>query len=126
MAEASMTLKDPVSQEERDLINKLDVAKAGIAEKNLQLDLEKVNLVAATRRIEAQYQEIFKKILIDRGLSIDTLIQIDLNSGQLRIVPGASKAAPEAPPKAVADQKPPTESSPEPAEAAEDQKPPSN
>lgn len=80
-----LTVNDPVSREELDRITQLDAARAGIAEKNLLLDQEKVNLIAAARRLESEYKEAFNKILVERGLPTDTLININMKTGDIRL-----------------------------------------
>lgn len=80
-----LSIKDPVSQEVLARLNELDTAKAGLARQNLMLDEEKVKLLGASRRIAAENQELFNKILTDRGIPPGTPVNIDPKSGEIRL-----------------------------------------
>lgn len=79
-----LTPNDPVSQEELARLEELDKLKQGIANKNLDLDQEKIKLLGAAKRIDMEYQSAFDKILVDRGISPGTRVFIEKN-GRLRL-----------------------------------------
>lgn len=85
MTEKRLTLNDPVSKEEREYLQQLDMTKLGFAQKLLALELEKVNLIAASRRIENQTKEVFQKILVNRGQSADLVVDIDIDTGVISV-----------------------------------------
>jgi len=81
-----LTVNDPVSREELDRIGQIDLARAGIADKNLMLDQEKIRLLAAARRLDEQYQSLFKEIVVARGLPEDTKVEVNMNTGAIKVV----------------------------------------
>jgi len=85
MTEKRLTLNDPVSKEERDYLQQLDMTLLGFAQKLLALELEKVNLIAASRRVENQTKDVFQKILVNRGQSSDLVIDVDLDTGTIKV-----------------------------------------
>lgn len=85
MTEQRLTLNDPVSKEEREYLQQLSQAKSGVADKLLELELEKVNLIAAARRIDLQIKGVFQKILVDRGQAPERMIQVDLDTGTIQM-----------------------------------------
>lgn len=95
--EKRLTLNDPVSKEEREYLQQLDMAKTGFAQKLLALELEKVNLIAASRRIENQTEEVFQKILVNRGQPADLAVNIDIDTGVIKVQNPERQKAP-APP----------------------------
>lgn len=99
MSEKRLTLNDPVSKEEREYLQQLDMAKTGMAQKLLALELEKVNLIAAARRIDNQTDDVFQKILVSRGQPPDLAIHIDIDTGVIKVQNPERQKAPEAPEK---------------------------
>ena len=110
-----LTVNDPVSPDVLAEIKQIDMVKAGMAERNMALDQEKVTLLAARRRIDNQHSEIFNKILVERGLPSDTTIQVDLNTGRIQLVTedlGAPPAQPEQPQAETSPEQPAEEAKP--------------
>jgi hypothetical protein len=93
---------DPVTQEDREKLNKLAEAQYDIALQVYELEQRKVQLLVAGRQVDGERSKLFEKILMDRGLPPNVAVEIDATSGLIKILrsgqPPAPMAQPPAPP----------------------------
>jgi hypothetical protein len=80
-----LTAIDPVDPETLATFNKLEEVKHDIAIKLLELEQDKVRLLATAHRVDEQVQRTFERVLVDRGLPPSTQVDIDSKSGQLTV-----------------------------------------
>lgn len=72
-----LTVEDPVDQRYIDKLEELRTSWLALADRNARLELEKVQNLAALKRIGMEETRIFEAILIERGLPPDTPIEVD-------------------------------------------------
>lgn len=86
-----LAASDPVAAEQLHRLRLLQESRLDIADRFLQLEQEKVKLLAAARRVDEEKQRVFEGILIERGLAPDATVEIDAASGSLKVVSGSSE-----------------------------------
>ena len=84
MADEKKSTKDPINPEVLARLTEMDAQKQVLAQKLLELELEKVSLLGAARRIDVEFKETFAKVLEERGISPGTPVSIDSQTGVLR------------------------------------------
>ncbi len=98
-----LTPNDPVDLATRKRLEDLNATRYDVADKLLELEQEKVKVLVAANRIDEERNRIFEKILMDRGLAPTTPIEIEAQTGNIRLLrpiaapPGAAPEAPETP-----------------------------
>lgn len=80
-----LTINDPVSKEVLQNFEELDDAHTRIALRLLQLENEKIQLLAAAKRNSEEQKRLFEKVLIERGLSPMTHASLDFDTGKLTL-----------------------------------------
>jgi hypothetical protein len=94
-----LTQNDPVDAESRKRLEDLAAARYELGEKLLDLEQERVKILVTANRIEEERGRLFEKILMERGLSPTTPVEIDAQSGVIRVLrPQAPAPAPQASP----------------------------
>lgn len=91
-----LTLNDPVPLETLQQFNQLESARVEIAMRVLELEQERVRLLAGAHQLDQQQRRMFEKVLVERGLQANTPVDIDSTTGQLKLRE-PEKAEPEAP-----------------------------
>jgi len=93
-----LTPSDPVDPETRKKLEELGAARFDIAERLLEMEQDKVKLLVAANRVDEERGRLFEKVLMDRGLSPTTPVEIEAQTGNIRVLrPQAPQpAAPEA------------------------------
>lgn len=91
--EAKLTVESPVDQETRARLEDLRGVRSDIADKLLSLEQEKVRLLVAANRVEEDFGKVFEKVLLDRGIAPNTPVEIDSNTGALRVMRQPSREA---------------------------------
>ena len=101
MSEESKKLNqnDPVDADSRKRLEDLAAARYELGEKLLDLEQERVKILVTTNRIEEERGRLFEKILMERGLHPTTPVEIDAQSGVIRLLrPQATPPEPQASP----------------------------
>lgn len=97
-----LTPNDPVDAPTRKKLEELGAARYDVADKLLELEQEKVKILVAANRIDEERNRIFEKILMERGLAPTTPIEIEAQTGNIRLLrpvvqpPAAPPEAPKA------------------------------
>lgn len=94
-----LTLADPVDPETLAKLSEVENAKLQVGAQLLELEQDRVRLLAAAHRLEEQRMRVYEKILIDRGVTGHEPVEIDAETGAINLMrPGAQEAAsPESP-----------------------------
>lgn len=79
----SLTLNDPVDPETLEQFRQLQDARQRFAETLLSLEQDKIQLLAAVKKIDDQLNRLFQACSIERGLPPQTRIEIDARSGKV-------------------------------------------
>lgn len=93
----------PVTAEDLARLHELGVAEHGLQQQLYDLELAKIPILAAGKRIREEQDAVYQRIASERGLSPQTLINVNMKTGEIRVV------RPEAPetPDESADAGPP-------------------
>ena len=81
-----LTAADAVPLETLKRFDELDTARYEVAGQLLNVEQERVRLLAAAHQVDTQRQRMFEKILVERGLEPSTQIQIDSKTGAIRVM----------------------------------------
>lgn len=80
-----LTVNDPVPPEVIQAFEQIERARARIALENMTLDQRKIQLLAAAKKVDEQFQKLFDSILLERGLPLNTVVEIDDKTGRLTV-----------------------------------------
>lgn len=75
--DTKLTLDDPVDPSVLEKLDQLDLTWSALAHKNAILDRDKIQIMASMKRVEEERVRVFEALLIERGLSPNTLVNID-------------------------------------------------
>lgn len=81
-----LTANDPVEPDTRKRLEELAGARFDVAERLLDLEQEKVKLLVAANRLDEERNRVFEKILMDRGMAPTTPIEIEAQTGNIRVL----------------------------------------
>lgn len=87
----TLTVNDPIDADTLASIKILREARRDLAENYLDLELERIQLLAAVRKIDQQSSRIYERCNVERGLSPNTEIDIDPDTGALTVMTPPSK-----------------------------------
>lgn len=82
----SLTVDDPVEAEKLEQFRGLQEAQQALAESLLALEMEKVRILAAAKRVNEQRDRLFESINIDRGLPPNARVDIDARTGKITLI----------------------------------------
>ena len=100
MPEERKTLNTPVDAATLARFAHLDEADAQLCRRFVNLENEKIRILAALKRLEEERSTMFQTVLVDRGLSPDTSIEIDPETGVLSLEQPSKAPNPEPDPAA--------------------------
>lgn len=83
--EKKLTVNDPVPPELLRRIGELTGARYDLADRLLDLEQQKVSILVSAKQIDDEKTRVFNKILMDRGLPPNTPIEIDGESGLIKV-----------------------------------------
>lgn len=81
-----LTPEDPVDTETLEQLRRLQDTRQRLAESLLTLEQEKIQLLAAAKKVDDQRNRLFETLLVDRGLSPGTEIEIDAKTGRIKLL----------------------------------------
>lgn len=90
--EKKLTPQDPVDADTRKKLEELSAARYEFGERLLEIEQEKVKLLVAANRVDEERGRLFEKILMERGLSPTTPVEIEAQTGIIKVLrpPGAT------------------------------------
>ncbi len=83
--EKSLTINDPVSKEVLRMLSELESARVSMALDLLSIEQERVRVLAAAHKLEEQSHRIYEKILTERGLPLNSHIEIEPQTGEITL-----------------------------------------
>lgn len=83
--ERKLTISDPISPEILAEFKQLSEARSILASQLLDIDLTRIKLLAAAKKLVDQNARLFEAMLIERGLSPNTPAEIDPKTGLLTV-----------------------------------------
>jgi len=84
---------DPVPPEVLQRLRALQEARFEVSDRILTLEQEKVRLLASARRIDEERQRTFEGVLVERGLTPESVVEIDAGTGRLKVIETKPPAA---------------------------------
>lgn len=78
-----LTVRDPVDPETLEQFRQLQDARQHMAETLLSMEQEKIQLLAAVKKVDDQMHRLFEGVLVARGLPPDTKVEIDGKTGRI-------------------------------------------
>lgn len=78
-----MPILEPVSAEDLARLRELTLARENIAHKGLSLDLEKITVLAAGKRIDEEHDALLSRIMADRGIHPTSTVNINPQTGEV-------------------------------------------
>lgn len=94
-----LTPEDSVDPETLKALEELANRRLQVADRVLDLEQEKVAALMAARDLDRQRTKIFEKVLIDRGISPTTPVEIDGKTGKIIPVMSPGQEQPAAVPQ---------------------------
>lgn len=85
------TTDTPVSQEELAQLGNLQNGHIQVANRIVELELEKVQLLRTITALQGQKDRIIETILTERGLPKDTKVEISAQTGDIRPILGSEE-----------------------------------
>ena len=82
----ALTADDPIDAETLAKFAELEQHRMRLGGQVLDLRGEEVRLMVAARRLDEEKQRLFEKVLVDRGLTPTTPVEIDAETGQIRLL----------------------------------------
>ncbi len=79
-----LTIEDPVDAETLEQFRQLQETRQRFADSLLSLEQEKIQLLAAVKKVDDQRNRLFESCLVDRGLPPNAKIEIDGRSGKIK------------------------------------------
>lgn len=76
---------DPVGVEDLARLRELSMARDNIAHKLLSLELEKIAILAAGRRVDEEHDALLRRIMTDRGIAPSDAIDINPRTGEIAV-----------------------------------------
>lgn len=81
-----LTINDPIEAEIRARFTSLHETRLQIANRNLDLELEKIRLMRAATSVDTERQKLFENVLIERGLPPNFPVEIDASTGIIKAI----------------------------------------
>lgn len=81
---------EPVGVEDLARFRELSMARDNIAHRLLSLELERIPILAAGRRVDEEHDVLLRRIMTDRGIGLSERIDINPRTGE--VVVGSSEA----------------------------------
>lgn len=90
----------PVSPEDLARLHELGAAEQSLQQQLYDLELAKIPIIAAGKRVREEQDSVYKRIATDRGLPARTLLNVNMKTGEIRVLGGQPEGAAVAPPEA--------------------------
>lgn len=86
MSEEKKTVQDPVDPDTLQRFSALDSARYEIGDQLLDLEQERIKLLAAAHQIDSQKKRLFERVLVERGLDPTARVSIDFKTGEISVL----------------------------------------
>jgi len=86
MPNPALTSSDPVQADVLANFSELDSARYELGFRLLEIEQERVRILAAAHQVDQQRQRLFEQVLIERGLAPGTPISIDDKTGVIKVL----------------------------------------
>lgn len=81
--EKAVTMDTPVPPETLERLREMEMTRSRIGHQLIDLENERISLIAGARRIDDERNKLFHVLLMERGLPPNTAAQIDPETGLL-------------------------------------------
>lgn len=86
MSKTALTPSDPVQPDVLAKFAELDAARYELGFRMLELEQEKVRLLAAAHQADQQRLRLFEQVLVERGLQPGTPVSINDKTGEIKLL----------------------------------------
>lgn len=91
-----LTIEDPVDSETLEQLRRVQEARQRFADNLLSLEQDKIQLLAAVKKLDDQRNRLFEGCLVERGLAPTAQVEVDARTGKI------TRSMEDSPPPAVA------------------------
>lgn len=81
-----LTVQDPVDPDTLAKFSALDTARYEIGDQFLELEQEKIRLLAAAHQIDTQKKRLFERVLVERGIEPTAKVSIEPKTGEISVL----------------------------------------
>lgn len=89
-----LTVDDPIDASTLASFSSLEAAKYDVALQLLEIEQDKVKLLAAAHRIDEQRQRTFERVLMERGLPPTSRVEVDGKTGKIKVLAPVGSGVP--------------------------------
>jgi hypothetical protein len=82
----ALTPSDPVPADVLAKFSELDSARYELGFRLLELEQERVRILAAAHQVDQQRQRLFEQVLVERGLQPGTAVSINDKTGEINVI----------------------------------------
>lgn len=86
MSSSALTPSDPVAPEILGKFSELDGARLELGFRLLEIEQERVRILAAAHQVDQQRHRLFEQVLVERGLQPGTPLSINDKTGEITII----------------------------------------
>jgi len=102
-----LTINDPVGVETLGQLHELESRRSQIGSQLLDLEQDRVKLLAAAHRLDEQRNRVYEKLLLDRGITGTEPVEIDAETGKITLLRPAGEPTASPAPAPAQDADPP-------------------
>ena len=84
----------PISDDELASLHELGAAEQNMREQLYELEMAKIPILAAGDRIRKAQGAVYRRIATARGLAPDTLLNVNMKTGEVRLVEESALSTP--------------------------------
>lgn len=88
---------EPVGVEDLARLRELSLARDNVAHRLLSLELEKIPILAAGRRIDEEHDTLLRRIMTERGVQPTSSVSINPTTGEVVVSSSQVQESPAAP-----------------------------
>jgi len=89
----TLTIEDPIDQDTLRQLEQNSDHFVHVSTRLAELELEKVRIIVALRTLSDEKNRVIEKCLVDRGLSPNTMVEINPTTGQITSLRPPTKVA---------------------------------
>jgi hypothetical protein len=82
----TVPVETPVQKESLDRLRDMEITRTRLGHQLIDLENEKISILAAARRIDDERNKLFQVLLMERGLAPNTPASIDPETGVLTVL----------------------------------------
>jgi len=81
-----MALTEPVSEDTLKVLGDIQIGLQSVAAEFVAIEERKIHLLLVNKKLKDRSRKVFASLCVERGLSPDTVVEIDEHTKQLRVI----------------------------------------